>query len=745
MPEYIANLNRPPNLGLVLPDFDSERQIGLNRAEIPRIDLQISSECQMVCPACRSPIHHPRSLGGVPQPESRSAEEWTALIDKLDAYAGGTYRMMPDGEREQAAPPRVIVTGGEPLLSEALLPVLKKLVLAPHLGRITVSSNCVTDTEATTSRANEMLKILRPGRDEVAIPWEGPDAGTTELIRPGSIKLQARERSSAVGRAAMERGLGVKFRVVPTPDNIAKISQIPDDLQRHGFDLASTSLKVVQYQPPASVYEQTAQWPGADSKVLHRSSIGERQVFDAALDTAERHPELKVTTQLCRYTAGRYSLLIDPSGVAYTITNNRDLQPKEVLFGNIIDDFDNTMQRYQLFQAASFAVLSLAKAILRESSHRIEDYTLALSALLAEGYEKIAPQFIISGFDRHRPARDSERLPAAPVIPVAELDLKPVPGETALTPRKWRDLVQGLSQNGTRDWLFSEGWEEANNTESIMRYIQQQPGARVALVASEPTDRLSALLDSRSIQTLIIPVEVNSKYSRGRLGSVTEQVLGPGQSLAQQLLRQALGQHRNQEVVVRINVRTDNIGLLDRLPQALEGVYAGASQNVTVQLVEQEPITHESRSWEKFSNDALSRIQENLQARVRSVVVAPWALSPARRFAVSASGGISSEEILLSGEKRAYHYGNLTRDGLGVILQQRRNHEVRTRSRRRSIEHLDLPHGVKASLLDTADSLEALIARSGLKSAIVMTLAQDALARYYFGLPSIKRPIGMGT
>lgn len=129
----------------------------------------------------------------------------------------------------------------------------------------------------------------------------------------------------------------------------------------------------------------------------------------------------------------------------------------------------------------------------------------------------------------------------------------------------------------------------------------------------------------------------------------------------------------------------------------------------------------------------------------RKVVVAPWALSPARRFAVSASGGISSEEILLSGEKRAYHYGNLTRDGLGVILQQRRNHEVRTRSRRRSIEHLDLPHGVKASLLDTADSLEALIARSGLKSAIVMTLAQDALARYYFGLPSIKRPIGMGT
>ncbi len=78
-------------------------------------------------------------------------------------------------------------------------------------------------------------------------------------------------------------------------------------------------------------------------------AITTQEAEEAAALTRTNHPAANITLQLYENTVGRY-FLVDPDGFASGTDEDRYGNPVEVAYGNIVYDFDATIDAYQRHQ-----------------------------------------------------------------------------------------------------------------------------------------------------------------------------------------------------------------------------------------------------------------------------------------------------------------------------------------------------------------------------------------------------------
>jgi MoaA/NifB/PqqE/SkfB family radical SAM enzyme len=279
----------------------------------------LNNRCQLRCEWCWGPEHD--------KPESGQLQDWQQLIGNL-AVAESMPYIAPVN--------RITVSGGEPLLSRLLIPVLKT---AQEYGmRTKLSTNGIF--------LKRLVEVL-PFCDELAVGIDGNSEESHARMRKGSAAHGAFYKAVAAIRLGQEHKKPVTLRTVVAQKNWRVIPTIPVALERAGIDLSLIRHKLYQLEPIG---------PRKDKFSLDEWGTSTEDVLDIAGRVKEDYPEMNVCVQLYGLTDARY-LNFESTGRAYGIDARPPARtPREVEFGDAFSDFDATYATYTNYLVESNAI-----------------------------------------------------------------------------------------------------------------------------------------------------------------------------------------------------------------------------------------------------------------------------------------------------------------------------------------------------------------------------------------------------
>ncbi|MGF7229707.1 MAG: radical SAM protein [Candidatus Saccharibacteria bacterium] len=276
------------------------------------VDLRVTGQCQLRCDWCWGPEHSRK--GGV------TPAQWQKTLGYLAAR--GTKQ--------------VVFSGGEPLLSKSLRP-----------GIEAAKSNGLNVTLSTNGILLEKNRDILASVDDLGIPIDGSNPSTNNEMRRwsdrhnGWAKAIGAIRLAQEMRQAGESSVAVTARTVIARPNVNDVPNIPGALKENGVDLANLRMKLYQVEPFGPHYEHInfdGDW-----------AITAEEAQAAAYKTRENAPDANITLQLYGGTVGRY-FLIDPDGYATGTDEDKNGVPIEVAYGNIVNEFDSTLDAYMRHQ-----------------------------------------------------------------------------------------------------------------------------------------------------------------------------------------------------------------------------------------------------------------------------------------------------------------------------------------------------------------------------------------------------------
>lgn len=295
-------------------DYINGRRGETNTGAPHTVDARILGLCQLACEWCWGPEHMRKG--------SITAKQWSKTIGRL-ASAG----------TEQ-----IVFSGGEPLLSPVLRPGIES---AKQEGlRVTLSTNGIR-----LEQNSDILNMV----DDLGIPIDGSTPAVNNKMRKRSDKFSA--WGKAVGAVLLaqrmnERGEAdvlVTSRTVIAKPNLGDVPNIPNVLANKGVDLETLRMKMYQVEPFGPHYQNIdfeGEWAVTADEARY-----------AASQAMASRPDANITLQLYGGTVGRY-FLIDPDGFATGTDEDQYGHPIEVKYGNVVHEFDATLDAYSQHQAA---------------------------------------------------------------------------------------------------------------------------------------------------------------------------------------------------------------------------------------------------------------------------------------------------------------------------------------------------------------------------------------------------------
>lgn len=276
------------------------------------VDLRLLGTCQLRCEWCWGPEHYRRG--------TVSGSLWAATLEALAER--GTRQLT--------------ISGGEPTKSAALRPVVQ----AARRGRmaVTLSTNGILLPEFM-----DVVEVI----DDVGIPVDGSTPLMNDRMRKGSLRFHGWEKAIAAIRLVQEMrragdsNAATTVRVVIARPNLHDVPNIPEALVAAGLDLSQLRIKLYQVEPFGPHFARTdfeRDW-----------AITSDEACACAAATRASAPQAHIELQLYTNTVGRY-FLIDPDGGAIGTDENQADQPIEVPYGNVVHDFERTLEAYREHQ-----------------------------------------------------------------------------------------------------------------------------------------------------------------------------------------------------------------------------------------------------------------------------------------------------------------------------------------------------------------------------------------------------------
>lgn len=274
------------------------------------IDLEVTGRCQLRCAFCWGADHGQR--------ESVTTEQWVALLERLTQ----------DGVK------RIVLTGGEPLLSPATILLLRR---AGELKLVrTLSSNSII-----LPRLREVLTLV----DHIGIPLDAPDPSTNEQMRPRSLAHDGWRSAIKGMRLAQAANVALIIRIVAARTNLRHLRQILVVLRREGVDLSRASTLVKVYQVtrtgPIASGLSDAQWSSD-------WAVDTRTFAEAVEELRRGFPEARITAQESSAHLGRY-FHVTPQGDLVTTRDAAAGDNGRVVLGNLIRHYESALDAYTTF------------------------------------------------------------------------------------------------------------------------------------------------------------------------------------------------------------------------------------------------------------------------------------------------------------------------------------------------------------------------------------------------------------
>lgn len=277
--------------------------------ESPKAQIILNNRCQLRCAWCWGPEHA--------APENGKLEDWERLLTHLKT-----------AERKPFIGPvdKITISGGEPLLSPFLLPVLK--AARTRQIRTKISTNGIF--------LNRLAEVL-PFADELAVGIDGCDEESHARMRQGARAHGAHAKAMGAVVLGQEHDKPVTVRTVVSKKNLGAITAIPIAMEQAGVDLSRIRHKLYQLEPIG---------PRKNDFSMDEWATSSEDVLDIAGMVKAHYPEMQVGVQLYRLTDARY-LNFESSGRAYGIdVRPTERRPKEVEYGNAFTNFDEVYRNY---------------------------------------------------------------------------------------------------------------------------------------------------------------------------------------------------------------------------------------------------------------------------------------------------------------------------------------------------------------------------------------------------------------
>jgi MoaA/NifB/PqqE/SkfB family radical SAM enzyme len=304
--------------------------LGTDYSLSPRtMDINLTGACQLACDWCWGIPHDQRGPGKV--------KLWLELLDNVASE--------PEARR-----PKLLFTGGEPLMSPLLLPLLQA-ARERHI-RTGLSTNAI---------AHNRLEQVLPFLDSIGVGIEGHTEKFQNAMRAGSERLNGFNR--AIGGLVMAQRFGVPnitARSVADHINADSIPHIPHTLREAGVDVSGIRFKLYQKTPigPRAIAVQP---DGRARDPTWQQPVSIDNTLRIATNFHLVNPHLDLSVQLYGLSYNRY-LQVEATGDAYTVGVNRHFLSYERRLGTVFDP--DAYQR--VIEAYGCAVMTQPPIIIRD-------------------------------------------------------------------------------------------------------------------------------------------------------------------------------------------------------------------------------------------------------------------------------------------------------------------------------------------------------------------------------------------
>jgi hypothetical protein len=139
-----------------------------------------------------------------------------------------------------------------------------------------------------------------------------------------------------------ETNVAITARTVIAQPNLHDIANIPNALSENGVKLSDIRMKMYQVEPFGPHFSHidfNEDW-----------AVTAQEAQMAASQARANSPDANITLQLYGGTVGRY-FLVDPDGYATGTDEDTFHNPLEISYGNIVHDFDTTLDAYRQHKA----------------------------------------------------------------------------------------------------------------------------------------------------------------------------------------------------------------------------------------------------------------------------------------------------------------------------------------------------------------------------------------------------------
>ena len=266
------------------------------------VDLNINGICNLDCKWCWGPEHKAK--------ESVQVQDWKSLM----------YNLKKLGTKS------VVFTGGETLLKKEL----------PELARY---ANSVLGLRTTLS-SNGLLMLRRgpsvlPYINDLGLPLDGHNVEINAKMRKGTVLhfLKVLEAIKFVQTSFPNIKLTV--RTVVARPNINSIYLIGKTLTEAGVDPSKMRWKLYQVSPIGPRKEEILNGDLLITKQQFMDTVNEAKLINS---------DFAIEAQPFENSFRRY-LHVFPDGKAHIVSNSKDGFPLEVPIGNIVTNFDETVEK----------------------------------------------------------------------------------------------------------------------------------------------------------------------------------------------------------------------------------------------------------------------------------------------------------------------------------------------------------------------------------------------------------------
>lgn len=266
------------------------------------VDFNINGICNLDCKWCWGPAHNAK--------EDVTLKEWKNLA----------YNLKKLGTKS------VVFTGGETLLKKEL-PELARYIKADLGLRTTLSSNGLLMVKRGPS--------ILPYIDDLGMPLDGHNVEINSIMRKGTI-LHFSKVLEAI-RFAQKDFSEVKLtvRTVVAEPNVDTVHLIGKTIIESGIDPQKMRWKLYQVSPVGPRKEE----------ILNGDLLITKSKFEEAIEkTRMFNPSFVIEAQPFENSFGRY-FHIFPNGKSHIVRQGKDGLPEEVEMGNIINFFDEVIER----------------------------------------------------------------------------------------------------------------------------------------------------------------------------------------------------------------------------------------------------------------------------------------------------------------------------------------------------------------------------------------------------------------